>query len=130
MPFIVHWPGRVKPGTSSALVSQVDLPASLAALCGTKWSTETGPDSQNYLRAFLGDDKVGREQIVEQGGGPQTLAIRKGNWKFIPHPMGGPRKPAELYDLSTDVAETTNIAEKHPDKVKELGVLLDTIRSK
>ena len=35
--------------------------------------------------------------------------------------------PLQLYDLSRDVAETTNIAEKHPEKVRHLLRLLDDI---
>ena len=35
----------------------------------------------------------------------------------------------QLYDLSTDLAERTNVAVAHPDKVKELQAQLDRIRS-
>ena len=35
VPFMVRWPGKVKPGTSKAMVSQVDFLASLAALAGS-----------------------------------------------------------------------------------------------
>ena len=34
----------------------------------------------------------------------------------------------ELYDLSNDIHEDTNLAEKYPDKVKELAVLMDNAR--
>ena len=45
VPFIVRWPGHVAPGTSDALVSQVDLLASFAALAGQKLSPADAPDS-------------------------------------------------------------------------------------
>ena len=144
VPFIVRWPGRVRPGTSDALVSQIDLPASLAALGGVKWSTETGPDSTNQLAAMLGDDKVGRESLVEQATGPASLAIRKGQWKLLPKPIGpalkgigrqtggggGARNAIELYDLAVDPGETKNLAAEHPDKVKELSELLQQVEAK
>jgi arylsulfatase A-like enzyme len=44
VPFIANWPGRIKPGVSNELVSQIDLMASFAALTGQKLSDDAGPD--------------------------------------------------------------------------------------
>src|SRR5207253_853136 len=44
VPFAVRWPGRVQPGTSAALVSQMDLLASLAALTGQRVPAGQAPD--------------------------------------------------------------------------------------
>jgi arylsulfatase A-like enzyme len=83
-PFITRWPGKVRPGTTSdALVCQVDLMHSLAALAGRELPADAGPDSVNVLPALLGESKSARDTLVEQGGGVQT-AMRKGQWKFIP----------------------------------------------
>src|SRR6185312_14425227 len=68
VPFIVRWPGRVRPGTSNALVSQVDLVASLAALAGAPGPFPTARDSRDHLAALLGDDPVGRESLIEHAG--------------------------------------------------------------
>src|SRR5688572_11272282 len=81
VPFIVRWPSRVKQGVSDALISQVDFPATFAALVGQKFESKTSPDTQNILPALLGDSPNGRTQLVEHAGG---LAIRVGEWKFIP----------------------------------------------
>src|SRR5262249_10312113 len=89
VPFLVHWPARVKRGTSAGLVCQVDLLASLAALVGQKVPAGMGPDSVNVLPALLGEAK-GREVLVEQA---RVLSLRKGPWKLIP-PGKGPRKVA------------------------------------
>ena len=125
VPFVVRWPGRVRPGTSKALVSQVDLVASLAALAGVDAKV---PDGRNQLPALLGDDPVGRETLVEQGNG---LAARRGKWKFIPA-SNGPGKNAptntelgndpspQLYDLDADPGETRNVADDHPDVLDRL----------
>ncbi len=134
MPFLVRWPARVKPGVSDALVSQIDLLASLAALTGQPLDRARGdaPDSVDTLAAFLGTSKTGREQMVLQGSG---LSLRQGHWKYI-----GPSERArvnkntntelgndtvpQLYDLSSDAGETRNVAGKFPDRVKEMDALL------
>jgi arylsulfatase A-like enzyme len=124
IPFVAHWPGRIKPGVSEALICQVDFMASLARLAGADLPQGAGPDSQNVLPAILGEQKMGRETLVEQGGGVM-LGLRKGNWKFIPRPVA---KNAELYDLSRDPGETKNVAGDNPAKAKELTALLQQSR--
>ncbi|HSI32842.1 MAG: arylsulfatase [Phycisphaerae bacterium] len=138
VPFIARWPARIKsPGTSAAMISQVDLLHTAAAMTGQTLPGGVAPDSFNVLPALTGDVKVGRETLVEQGG---RLAIRKANWKLIPDgPLGNPtaapnRNPAagagkpQLFDLDKDPGETTNLADASPEKVKELRDLLTQIR--
>ena len=59
VPFLVRWPGRVKPGVSDALVSQIDLFASLAAFTRQSLPVGAAPDSENVLPALLGRSKTG-----------------------------------------------------------------------
>ncbi|WP_165223539.1 sulfatase family protein [Aquisphaera insulae] len=128
MPFIVRWPGRVQPGTSPALVCQVDFVASFAALVGRAGTIATALDSRDHLRALLGEDAKGRETLIEQAGG---LAVRRGRWKFIPASSGarilantatetGNAPAPQLYDLDADPGETRNVAAEHPDLVEQL----------
>lgn len=136
MPFIVRWPGRVKPGTSDAMVSQVDLAASLAALVGQNWNASEGPDSQNVLPALLGESRTGRDHVVEHA---RALALRQGDWKYIT-PASGPRRsqntnvelgnnPAGwLFNLADDPGEQRNLAATHPKKVAELAAALEKIK--
>ena len=135
IPFIVHWPERVKPGVSDALVSQVDLLHSLAELTGAKRMPGGGPDSLNVLAAFLGESRKGRQLLVEQATG---LALRDGNWKFIAPSngskldkntnteMGNDRQP-QVYDLASDLGETHNLAARRPERVKQMAETLKRI---
>jgi arylsulfatase A-like enzyme len=155
-PFITRWPGHIKPGTSDALVCQVDTLASVATLTGQKLAGNDAPDSFDVLPALLGD-KHGtecREVLIEQNNTGTAIALRKGPWKFIPGAGGGKGKaakakrkneienPAEkisekdeppvsgqLYNLDSDLSETTNIAEKHPDIVAAMSAKLAEIKS-
>jgi arylsulfatase A-like enzyme len=127
-PLIVRWPGHVSAGTTSgALICQIDLLASLAALTNQKLPNRAGPDSVNVLPALLGQSQEGRELLVEQG---RNIALRQKNWKYI-EPVkqnaGGGPKP-QLYDLGEDLAEKHNLVSQRPEKVKELSGLLDSIR--
>ncbi len=68
VPFVVRWPARVKPAVSDALISQVDLIATFAALVGRPLSDPGAPDSENVLPALLGTSKTARAALVEQAG--------------------------------------------------------------
>lgn len=136
VPFIVRWPGHVKPGVSDALVSQVDFLASFAAFTKQKLEAEAGPDSVDTMAAFLGTTKRGRESVIEEGGG---LALRRGQWKYIepnerqrisPNTgieLGNSPEP-QLYDLSKDPGETKNLAAEMPDRVRALAAELEELK--
>lgn len=122
VPFIAHWPGRIKPGVSDALVCQVDLLASLTALASRKLPDNAGLDSVNVLPALLGEAKTGREQLVEHAG---VLSLRKGAWKYI---EAGKAGPIQLYHLADDLAETKSLVKEKPELAQEMAELLEKIR--
>lgn len=138
VPFIVRWPARVKPGTSAALICQVDFPASFAALTGQTLGEGEAADSVNLLPALLGLDDKGRDHLVEQAG---PLALRQGSWKFI-EPSQGPKHNkntgtemgtdpgGQLYDLATDPGETRNLLTDQPEKAQELAERLKALKGK
>ena len=138
VPFIVRWPGRVKPGTSAALISQVDFLTSFATLLKKPLAAGDAPDAVDTMAAFLGTTKVGRTELVEQAGGQ---ALRVGQWKYIEASkrpkmnvqtnteLGNDAVP-QLYDLSKDPGERQNVAEKYPGKLAELQARLEAIRGK
>ena len=137
VPFIAHWPGRIKPGVSDALFSQVDLLRSLAALTGRTLPAEAGPDSEDLSTVLLGQSRQGRSVLVEQNNG---LSLRAGSWKYIPPSQGqrinpntntemGAAPDPQLYDLATDLGETRNLAAQHPDRVQEMAATLARLRT-
>jgi arylsulfatase A-like enzyme len=131
MPFVVRWPNRIKPGVSDALICQVDLLASLAALTGQTYDKATAPDSQNVMAALLDKSSKGRETMVEHVHSG-VLALRMGQWKLIV-PGKGTREnleKAQLYDLSKDIAEKENVAKEHADVVEKMFVILEAERAK
>jgi arylsulfatase A-like enzyme len=142
LPFITWWPGQIKPGVSDALISHVDLLASLAALAKVSLPKNAGPDSENMLSALLGRSPVGRQSLIEQS--PNRLAIVQADWKYIPPGpalrwgatlipgnTAGPADwtNAQLFNLSQDQGETNNLAEKYPERVQRLADLLQQNRA-
>lgn len=138
IPFIVRWPGIVEPGTrSEALVSQIDLAASFAALTDVPLARGEAPDSRNLLSALRGRTEAGRDRLVQLATG--TLALINGPWKYIA-PSEGPAvnqrtdielansSQPQLYNLERDPAEQHNVADEHPKVVQELAGLLQEIK--
>jgi arylsulfatase A-like enzyme len=136
IPFIIRWTGKVSPGTSDALFSQIDLIASFASLTGQSLSQSESPDSQDHLNTLLGLSKTGRDWLVEHSG---RLTIIKGDWKFIEPGPGaklqvntntetGNDPLPQLYNLRTDIGERNNVASQNPLIVKELTELLQKIK--
>ncbi len=137
--FIVRWKGKIKPGTSDALFSQIDLMASFAKLTGQTLSAGEGPDSQDHLNALLGKSKTNRDWIVEQSSNGR-LSLIKGDWKYIEPGPGvklnvntntetGNDPLPQLYNLRTDIGERNNVATENQAIVKELTDLLENIRN-
>ena len=135
VPFVVRWPGQVKPGQSDAPVSQIDLLASLATLTGQKLPPDAAPDSFDLLPALLGKSKIGRPHVVEHAS---SLSLIVGDWKVIQPNQGAKRNQTgnetgndpepQLYDLRTDLAEQHNVAADHSDKVREMLAFLEKLR--
>ncbi|MBU7576896.1 MAG: arylsulfatase [Flavihumibacter sp.] len=132
VPFIVYHPKLVKPGTSEAMVSQVDLLASFASFLKVKLTAGEALDSQNQWTAIIGQAAKGRASLVLNGA---SYALVRDNWKYI-RPSNGPAvyqltniesghsEQAQLYDLSADPGERVNLAEKFPERVKALAAEL------
>ncbi|MDF7799632.1 arylsulfatase [Pontiellaceae bacterium B1224] len=126
VPFIVRWPAGIKPGTSDALVNQIDFIGSFAALLGLKVPTDEARDSRNMLDALLGHDSTGLPFMIEEA--PRDgRALRVGAWKYInPEKKGfsGKREPARLYDLANDPSEQKNMIAQHPEKAASMAAQL------
>ena len=139
IPFIIRWAGKIKPAVSNAMISQIDLIASFADLLNKKIPAGDAPDSKNMMNVLLGKSNKGRTMLVEQG--LQSLALVNGDWKYI-EPNNAPRmdtltnielgnsKVPQLYNLKNDIGEKSNLAEKYPEKVKEMQAELLSVKNK
>lgn len=136
VPFIVNWPGKIKPGISDALVSQIDLLASFSVMLHKPIKLTDTLDSENILPAIVGKSTTGRSVLIEHAG---SYAIVKDQWKYIEPSNGisfapltatetGNAPIEQLYNLKEDMGEHKNIAEQYPQKVKALKAQLKIIK--
>jgi arylsulfatase A-like enzyme len=138
VPMITYCPNLVKKGKNNALFSHVDFFASLSSLCKYPYNALNKLDSIDLLDVLLGKSEKGRDHLVTEGIGAKTV-IRWENWIYIP-PYDGPKIFADknietgnsdlnqLYNLENDIGQITNIADKHPEIVKDLKDLLNSIK--
>ncbi len=139
VPFLARWPGRIQANSkSSQTICHVDLMATCADILGEKLPEAAAVDSVSILPALLGVDSMPLREAVVHHSIDGKFAIRQGKWKLeFCSGSGGWSKPkdaeaasqglpnVQLYDLSTDIAETKNVQADHPEIVTRLTKLLE-----
>lgn len=129
VPFVLSWPAQLAAGrTFDAPVIQLDvLPTALAA-AGAEVKPEWELDGVNLL-PFLAGEKGGAPHGALFWRFGAQMAVRKGDWKLVRYDAaaegGKGTSPARLYDLAADTGETTDLAAKHPERVKDLQAAWD-----
>jgi arylsulfatase A-like enzyme len=91
IPFIAHWPNKIKYGeVSDQLICNVDMLATFAAITKQKLDKGQGQDSKNILEAITGETKKQiRDEVLLAPKRRSHLTIRKGNWLYIGAQGGG-----------------------------------------
>ncbi len=143
VPFIVRYPGKVKPGTTSNVTTTLaNLMATCAELVGNHSSKFKSEDSYSLLPVLTGkSESVAHQPAIVNSSSLGFLSIRKGPWKLITNlGSGGFSAPAkiqpepgepigQLYNLDIDLHEEKNVYKEYPEKVKELTELLEKIKN-
>jgi arylsulfatase A len=144
VPFLIKWPGVTKAGTvTDALISQVDLMATFAALVNFDLPKNAAEDSYNFQPWLKGESKTPPRSTMVHNTNAKDYAIRSGDWLLVDAKSGGSSPPAwnkkhhqppdddlpvELYNLKADISQQHNLAAEHPDKVTQLQALLKKLR--
>lgn len=148
VPFVVRWPGKIKPGaTSDQLIGLTDVLATVAEICGQPLPEGAGPDSVSQLPAILQQqDKIVSRPSLVTATYRGLLTLRQDNWKAIfgtkwsgghsNHLYGGkgPDKlmddptSGQLYNLTNDPYEQNDLWESRPEVVAKLRDELERIK--
>lgn len=133
---MVRWSKHIKPGDSKALVCQMDLYASFAAMLGLENKTR---DGVNVMDALLGKSKRGRDHLLLEATGDNVL-LREKDWIYIPPMVNqgycvpptepGRMKMPQLFHVKKDISQKNNVAAKYPEKAQDMNKKILEIRGK
>ncbi len=149
VPFIARWPRKIPAGAvSREPVMTIDLLPTLAKLIGAQVPNDRiidGRDIWPILASKPGKKAKSPHEALYFYYGRELQAVRSGKWKLhLPHTYryiempGADGKPGKdkylkidlsLYDLETDIGETTNLADKHSEVVERLMVFVERARA-
>ncbi|MEM6631622.1 MAG: arylsulfatase [Bacteroidota bacterium] len=124
VPMIARWPGKIPGGTSSNhMCAFWDVLPTFCDIAGTE--TPEGIDGISFLPSLLGDNDEQKVhdylywEFYELGG---RQAVREGDWKYVKLNVRDPESPLvkELYNLKSDLGETQNVMDQHPEIVEKL----------
>jgi arylsulfatase A-like enzyme len=121
VPAIVSWPAKLKPAVVNEPLHHVDLMPTLLALAGAKGNPAKPFDGRNAW-ATLAEGAPSPHEDILINAEIHRGAIRKGPWKLVKQATLPGR--TELFDLSKDPGEKTNVADQHPDVVQDLEARL------
>jgi len=146
VPFIVKYPGVTMAGTvNDALVSQIDIMATLASVVGYDLPEKNAAeDSHDLLPLLKGEVKSIRTSHIHNTF-DHTWAFREGDWVLVTGKSGHhsrvtkewlkkhdyPKtesKQSRLFNLREDIGQRNDLAAKHPEKVKAMEASLARIR--
>jgi arylsulfatase A-like enzyme len=133
VPFLISWPGVVKPGKYELPVIQLDLTSTAFAVAGVKVKPEWNLDGVNLLPYLNGKQTGAPHQALYWRLGEQ-MAIRVGDYKLVRYDTNAdtntgernqPVSSPKLYKISEDLGETKDLANVMPEKMKELQTMWD-----
>ncbi len=147
VPAIWRWPGHIPAGSECrAIASTLDVLPTLAAVTGAPLPALPidGVDILPLLMGAEGASPRDTHLFYYEG---QLRGIREGRWKRVyehrtrsytgvdpgrdgvPGPYAFPVVPASLYDLETDIGETTDVSSENPEIVARLDALAEQARA-
>ena len=133
IPFIVKWPGKVKPDTTSnQLICLTDLFATVSDILKKDLPSKAAEDSVSFLPSLFGKKIVSTRAGVIHHSISGHFAYRKGPWKLLlakasggwtsPTEKQAPAgsSPGQLYNMSADLGEKKNLYDLKPEMVASL----------
>jgi arylsulfatase A-like enzyme len=123
VPAFAVWPGKLKPGVVREMLHVTDLYPTLLRLAGAPAAQKLPLDGKEAWATIAEGRPTPREEILHNVE-PARGALRRGPWKLVVQgelPAADPAKVrAELFNIDEDPEEKSNLASRHPDRVKEL----------
>ena len=136
VPFIMHWPGTIQPGTRSDIVHFTDVLPTLMDVCGLKHQPALPLDGRSFAALLKDGGSISTPPRFWQWNRHEpnythNAAMLDGPWKlvkpFVTKNMikGDSDAPHQLYNLDNDPAEAADLATQYPDRLKTMREALD-----
>ena len=137
VPFLISWPGKIKPAVFEKPVIQLDLHATALAAAGLSLKTEWKLEGVNLL-PLLDDSSTPAPHDALYWRFGNQMAVRSGDFKLVRYDLKADTAvlersklnqgvgEARLYNLKMDLGENNDLAAAQPEKVRELQALWDT----
>jgi arylsulfatase A-like enzyme len=124
VPFLARWPGRIASGRTSSDVGYFgDMMATLSELAGAR--PPASLDSLSLVPALVGRGTQASHEYLYwefyEGGFSQAVLL-EGRWKGIR--LKSPASPLQLFDLTADAGETSDLAARQPDLVRRIAAIM------
>jgi arylsulfatase A-like enzyme len=141
VPFIARWPAKTDAGSRCPeLLCFTDFMPTVADIVGCKLPDDAAADGFSYKRILHGKKQRKKREAVIHHSIRGKFAVRNGEWKLVLCPGSGgwtdPKDPEateiglpdiQLYNMETDIREQENVYAEHPEVVRELLQMLNTI---
>ncbi len=136
VPFMMQWKGKIPAGKiDERPVIQLDIHPTALAAAGVEAKPDWKIEGVNLLPYVTGEKSSAPHEALYWRFG-QQIAVRAGDWKLVKGAgMAAEGKNAEgkantegaeLYNLKDDIGEKNNLAQKNPEKLKELAAMWNT----
>jgi arylsulfatase A-like enzyme len=133
-----RWSGVWKPGQTKALAAHIDVFPTLAEVTGTTLNTAVKTQIEGRsLKPLLENpaaEWTDRYLFTHLGRWPKNAdpnnskfsnaAVRNSRWAMVSE-KGGVKTTWQLFDLTNDYAQKTDVAAQNPDVVRELSIAYD-----
>lgn len=120
VPFLVRWPGRIPAGqVSDTPITSLDIFATANSIAGTSAPESQTLDGTDLLPHLTKRQPIPERPLFWRVG--NRAALRLGDWKIVQQ-SDRPKDtaPWQLFNLTSDIGETKNLANQNPEKLKEL----------
>ena len=130
VPMVARWPGHIKPGTESDLISAFwDFMPTFAEVIGA--NTPNDVDGYSLLPTLTGKGEQKKHDYLywEFHGYGKQQAVRLGDWKAYRMNIGKGNRTLELYNLKTDISEKNDVAAENPELIKKIEKIMKEAHS-
>jgi len=127
VPMIVHWPGATKPATrTDSQILIEDIFPTFLGMAGVQVPNDPSIDGHSFIPVLKNPASAKpRPPIIWHYPNlydqPPYSSIRHGDWKLI---YWHATRKLELFNLKSDIGESTNLADKNPEQLRTLATAL------